>query len=712
VWNRGLIVAAVLVLAIAMAEGVAGASTQSNWAAGIQAMLPGDAASNPNVSASSVSCPSVGSCTTVGSYNIDPTHTQAVVFTETSGTWGPGIKVALPAGAASGGLDSVSCPSTGNCTAVGLYTDGSGHLFGLIATETSGTWAPAIQAPLPSNAASPNPSALLSSVSCPSAGNCAAVGNYNHDSGTHGLLLTETGGTWSAQEATLPAGALANPVASLISVSCPAAGSCGAVGTYLDAGGYQAVLLSEASGTWGQGVKATLPSPASSPGVSMSSVSCPAPGDCSAGGGFLDSANHHEGVLLNESSGTWAPGVAVTLPTGAATDPLVNVLSVSCPAVGECSAVGNYEDNAGHFQGLLLTESSGTWAAGMEAVLPSNAGNQGPHFAIRSVSCASAGDCDAVGNYTDGSSVSQGVFLTESSGIWGSGVEATFPTQSTNQGAFLNAVSCATGAACSAAGGYSASSGNSQGALFSTAPAAPTLSVAAPATGSTTAAISPASVSATLASGMSPVGTISFRVFGPQASPPTSCGSGGTTLGSATVAGNGTYHPAAGFTPPGAGDYWWYASYGGDASDNTAASSCGPSMAKTVVPGPVVSKFRQSHRRWREAGKKPPVGTTFSFKLSESATVTLAFSKHVPGRRVKHRCVAPTKHNRHRPSCTRRVAAGKLKLSEHAGQDKIRFLGVVAHRHRLRPGVYTVTIIAKNASGSSAPKNLTFTIVA
>jgi hypothetical protein len=31
------------------------------------------------------------------------------------------------------------------------------------------------------------------------------------------------------------------------------------------------------------------------------------------------------------------------------------------------------------------------------------------------------------------------------------------------------------------------------------------------------------------------------------------------------------------------GHYWWYASYGGDASDNPAASTCGPSMAETVV---------------------------------------------------------------------------------------------------------------------------------
>ena len=31
------------------------------------------------------------------------------------------------------------------------------------------------------------------------------------------------------------------------------------------------------------------------------------------------------------------------------------------------------------------------------------------------------------------------------------------------------------------------------------------------------------------------------------------------------------------------GEYWWYASYGGDTSDNSTASLCGAGMAKTVV---------------------------------------------------------------------------------------------------------------------------------
>jgi hypothetical protein len=76
---------------------------------------------------------------------------------------------------------------------------------------------------------------------------------------------------------------------------------------------------------------------------------------------------------------------------------------------------------------------------------------------------------------------------------------------------------------------------------------------------------------------------ITFVVFGPQSAAPSSCSPGGTTVGTATASGNATYNPSAHFTPSGAGDYWWYASYGGDTNNDPAASTCGAGMAETVV---------------------------------------------------------------------------------------------------------------------------------
>ena len=114
---------------------------------------------------------------------------------------------------------------------------------------------------------------------------------------------------------------------------------------------------------------------------------------------------------------------------------------------------------------------------------------------------------------------------------------------------------------------------------------ATTTTASGPSSGAAGSAISAGSIGATLAGATSGAGgTITYTVFGPQSTAPTSCASGGTTVGTASVSGNGSYHPGAGFTPPSAGTYWWYASYSGDLSANqSSASTCGSGMASTVV---------------------------------------------------------------------------------------------------------------------------------
>ena len=79
--------------------------------------------------------------------------------------------------------------------------------------------------------------------------------------------------------------------------------------------------------------------------------------------------------------------------------------------------------------------------------------------------------------------------------------------------------------------------------------ATPTLSVSGPLSGTAGSPIPASSISATLAGGSAPTGTITLTVFGPQSSPPTSCASGGATVGTASVNGNGTYQPSAGLHP-------------------------------------------------------------------------------------------------------------------------------------------------------------------
>ncbi len=142
--------------------------------------------------------------------------------------------------------------------------------------------------------------------------------------------------------------------------------------------------------------------------------------------------------------------------------------------------------------------------------------------------------------------------------------------------------------------------------------------------------------------------------------------------------------------------------------------------ATTSAP-PALSAVSQSASRWREGKllatlsrkRRAPLGTTFSFTLSEAASVTLSFSHQVVGRRVKrHGCLALTPRNRHRPSCKRTVIAGTVTLAGHAGLDRIAFQGKLSATRELARGSYTVTTRATNSAGMrSTPAVLHFTIV-
>ena len=357
-------------------------------------------------------------------------------MTETGGVWAAGVEAALPSGDSSVGfLTSVSCASAGNCVAVGDYLDPASGDQGLLLTETDGSWAAGVEAAPPANARTAfpgGPEVVLDSVSCPSAGNCSAVGSYDHSLNTPlGLLLTETGGKWApGVEATLPANAPATgQTAGLDSVSCASAGNCSGVGGYLDkSGNSQGLLVTQTAGSWSTGVDATLPANAAANQLAgFGSVSCASAGNCDAVGGYRDSSGNSQALLVTETAGSWAAGAEAVLPADAATTNQNAFLnSVSCASAGSCSAVGSYSDGAGGSQGLLLTESGGRWSAGVEAGLPAKASTTNPDPFL-TVSCAGAGNCSAVGSFIERSGDYQGLLLTETAGSWETGVEATPP---------------------------------------------------------------------------------------------------------------------------------------------------------------------------------------------------------------------------------------------------------------------------------------------
>jgi len=452
-----------------VSSGASAASVESGrWRAGVEAVLPANASTDPNAFIDSVSCPSAGNCVAVGQYLDSSGADEGVLLTETAGKWGAGIEASLPANATTQNqfvrLVSVSCASAGNCSAVGDYEDGSSSpTEGLLLTETAGSWGTGVEAVLPANAATPNEGASVVSISCASAGNCSAAGFYFDSSHVErGLLLTETEGTWGAGvEAPPPANAAAAPWVSLDSVSCASAGNCGVVGSYVDSSGDgRGLLLTETGGSWATGVEAQ---PANAIGSSQTSwVSCPSAGNCSAILGDY---------LLTQTTGSWATGVETVLPAnacpvgpgpGQCDGTFGGANSISCASAGNCVAVGDYTDSFGDDAGLLLTETAGAWGAGIEAP----PGASGVSVTLSSVSCASAGNCSAVG-----SDNGVGLLLTKTAGKW-TAAEAALPANAFGA-AELYSVSCPSAGHCSAVGNYADSSGNHQGLLLDSQPPPP-----------------------------------------------------------------------------------------------------------------------------------------------------------------------------------------------------------------------------------------------
>src|SRR5439155_763647 len=141
----------------------------------------------------------------------------------------------------------------------------------------------------------------------------------------------------------------------------------------------QGLLLSERSGRWAAGIEAS-PITHETTGdytAGSNSVSCASAGNCTAVHNYITlSPATNKGLLLSERSGRWVAATEASLPADAGTDRFVQLFSVSCASAGNCTAVGIYQDvSSGDFNRhvLLLSETSGAWAAGVEASLPANA---------------------------------------------------------------------------------------------------------------------------------------------------------------------------------------------------------------------------------------------------------------------------------------------------------------------------------------------------
>jgi hypothetical protein len=407
---------------------------------------------------------------------------RAAVETPTGpgGNWGVAVPVAGAAtGESAAAPPAISCAKPGNCSAVGTFTI-AGSLIGAepyVMKQVNGVWSPAEPVNGIFNFGQPE-AITLSAVSCPAVGDCTAAGSWaGPNQGSHVWSVSETGGTWGTAQSlngvTAPQSvSVADPAA----VSCASPGNCAVVGEYSTSasGLTEPFTAVQTGGVWGAAqAVAGLPASVSTDGEALlNAVSCPAAGHCAAAGTYdRGQGKPLAAFVVRETGGTWGtpqdvPGTGA-LGTGAGADGE----AVSCSSAGNCTAGGNYQAPDGTVAGTYVaTETAGTWGDARAIADPATGGSK---LTFAALACSSAGNCSVAGQYTTAAKTTQAFVADEVSGAVG----AAQAIGNTGKSSTALSLSCAPDGSCAvggqATGGEYSVSGKGSTAFVATRDTAP-----------------------------------------------------------------------------------------------------------------------------------------------------------------------------------------------------------------------------------------------
>ncbi len=333
---------------------------------------------------SAVSCPSARTCTAVG--DLTDAAGDGVTLAEhwSGGRWAAARTPGLP-GSATGLLFGVSCPTPRWCAAVGSVTGEDGVTEPLAERWTGARWTVTRIAPIAGRRGAEV--AYLAAVSCAAPARCVAVGYAGNAAGTSGRAIVARLGTggWSTQPAPAPSGISAD---FLSAVSCSSRSRCTAVGDALRRTGLATVLAARLDGRrWSL---QTAPTPLGATTAMLAGVSCPAADSCTAVGSFTDVAGIEVMLAEGWDGHRWSIEDS-RYPAGAR---YVRFSGVSCPSVGSCTAVGLSNDVAGADVTLVERRDRRGWRV-QRTPRPAAVTD-----ALAAVACPTPTACTAVGGLT------------------------------------------------------------------------------------------------------------------------------------------------------------------------------------------------------------------------------------------------------------------------------------------------------------------------
>jgi hypothetical protein len=300
-----------------------------------------------------------------------------------------------------------------------------------------------------------DPESQVSSVSCGAPGNCAAGGSFTQaGDGVLGFVASEHGGVWGRA---IPAPSLDPLITSstIRSVSCGAPGNCVAGGSFTPSGGLgTAFVVSEVNGRWGTALVVPNIANLSKGGLSdVNGVSCPTAGNCVVVGGF-DAGGITQPYVAEERGGSWGQAQVAGGLDGIT---FAFLKSVACASVGNCAAAGSFAGASHLGHGFVVDEQDGSW--GTAKLVPRVDGTSG----INSVSCAPMGPCTVAGSFTDDAGGRIAFITDQDGGTWAKLIPVTgLPGPAGGAPSSANSVSCAPGGTCAVSGSFTDASGHPQ----------------------------------------------------------------------------------------------------------------------------------------------------------------------------------------------------------------------------------------------------------
>jgi len=357
-------------------------------------------------------------------------------------------------------VSTISCPTSGNCSAGGTYSYGSGiprsNYFkgAFVVNELHGIWQNAIEL------RGIGAYAVIDSVSCSSAGNCGAVGTD-----VRGVfVLNEVGGVWGSEKRIEKLSPSADTQWKQF-IACPTTANCSVAGNDPTISGSPegTFVANEINGKWSSAILL--------PGLpvrthlnfdqsQLTSISCASPGDCSVGGNYtVGPLGIQTPFVDGEVNGKWGRAIEVPGTQVSDSNVVASVNSVACTSIGNCVAGGITTSHVDSNNGVafVVNEVHGRWGAA--AIVPNTPtpkgngvnGNYPPSMGqVDVISCQSFGNCSAGGIYSAEQSASKssgGVFMvSETNGSWQHAV--LFPAISTYDSPVLTALSCSSVGNC------------------------------------------------------------------------------------------------------------------------------------------------------------------------------------------------------------------------------------------------------------------------